>query len=59
MGQVFGAHDPRAFYGQVITSIASTRGACHLHGFAEANELGVVIPELGVTEALYARRQQE
>jgi aldehyde:ferredoxin oxidoreductase len=51
MGQVFGAHDPRAFYGQVITSIASTRGACHLHGFAEANELGVVMPELGIDEA--------
>jgi aldehyde:ferredoxin oxidoreductase len=51
MGQSFGAHDPRAFYGQVVTTIASTRGACHLHGFAEANELGVPLPELGIPEA--------
>ena len=36
MGQSVAAHDPRAFYGEVITTIASTRGACHLHGFAEA-----------------------
>ena len=50
MGQSFGAHDPRAFFGQVVTSIASTRGACHLHGFAEANELGVPLPELGLNE---------
>jgi len=50
MGQSFGAHDPRAFFGQVVTSIASTRGACHLHGFAEANELGVPLPELGLEE---------
>jgi aldehyde:ferredoxin oxidoreductase len=48
MGVGFGGHDPRAFYGQVITSIASTRGACHLHGFGEANELGVPVPELGI-----------
>ena len=50
MGQSFGAHDPRAFFGQVVTSIASTRGACHLHGFAEANELGVPLPELGLNQ---------
>jgi len=50
MGQSFAAHDPRAFFGQVVTSIASTRGACHLHGFAEANELGVPLPELGLDE---------
>lgn len=50
MGQSFGAHDPRAFFGQVVTSIASTRGACHLHGFAEANELGVPLPEFGLEE---------
>jgi len=50
MGQSFGAHDPRAFFGEVITQIASTRGACHLHGFGEANELGVTVPELGITK---------
>jgi aldehyde:ferredoxin oxidoreductase len=52
MGQVAGAHDPRAFFGQTITTIASTRGSCHLHGFAEAMELGALIPELGITESI-------
>jgi len=52
MGQVTGAHDPRAFFGQTITTIASTRGSCHLHGFAEAMELGALIPELGITESI-------
>ena len=50
MGQAVAAHDPRAFFAQTITTIASTRGACHLHGFAEAVELGGVLPELGITE---------
>jgi aldehyde:ferredoxin oxidoreductase len=50
MGQSVAAHDPRAFFGQVITSIASTRGSCHLNALGEANELGVTIPELGLTE---------
>ena len=52
MGQAVAAHDPRAFFGQTITTIASTRGSCHTHGFAEAVELGAVIPELGITEAM-------
>ncbi len=52
MGMVVAAHDPRAFYGQTITTIASPRGSCHLHGFAEAAELGAVIPELGITDAM-------
>jgi aldehyde:ferredoxin oxidoreductase len=51
MGQSVAAHDPRAFFGQVITSIASTRGSCHLNSLGEANELGVTIPELGLTES--------
>jgi len=50
LGQTIGAHDPRAFFGQTITTIASTRGGCHLHGFAEAFDLGVLLPEIGVTE---------
>ena len=50
MGQAIAGHDPRAFFGQVITTIASTRGACHLHGFAEAGELGLLLPEIGITE---------
>jgi aldehyde:ferredoxin oxidoreductase len=52
MGMVAAAHDPRAFYGQTITTIASPRGACHLHGFAEAAELGALLPELGINETL-------
>jgi aldehyde:ferredoxin oxidoreductase len=52
MGQATGAHDPRAFFGQTITTIASTRGSCHLHGFAEAMELGALIPELGINESI-------
>jgi aldehyde:ferredoxin oxidoreductase len=51
MGQAVAAHDPRAFFGETITTIASTRGSCHLHGFGEANELGLTIPELGITTA--------
>jgi aldehyde:ferredoxin oxidoreductase len=52
MGQAVAAHDPRAFFSMTITTIASTRGSCHLHGFSEAVELGAVIPELGITEAM-------
>lgn len=51
-GKSLPAHDPRAFFAQTITSIASTRGACHIHGFAEAVELGVLLPELGMGEQL-------
>jgi len=49
MGQSFAAHDPRAFFGQVTTSIASTRGGCHIHGITEGIESGGTIPELGIT----------
>ena len=52
MGQAVAAHDPRAFFAETVTTIASTRGSCHIHGFAEAVELGAVIPELGITEAI-------
>jgi len=51
-GQVVAAHDPRAFFAETITTIASTRGSCHIHGFAEAIELGVPLPELGLTEGM-------
>jgi len=52
MGQAVPAHDPRASFGQTITTIASTRGSCHLHGFVEPMEMGVVVPELGITQAI-------
>jgi aldehyde:ferredoxin oxidoreductase len=41
------AHDPRAFFSMVITTIASTRGSCHLHGNSEAIETGTTLPKLG------------
>lgn len=52
MGMVVAAHDPRAFFGETITTIASTRGSCHIHGFAEAIELGFCIPELGLDKPM-------
>jgi len=52
MGQAVAAHDPRAFFGETITTIASTRGSCHIHGFAEAIELGVTLPELGLDKPM-------
>ena len=52
MGQAVAAHDPRAFFGETITTIASTRGSCHIHGFAEAMELDVLLPELGISKSI-------
>lgn len=52
MGQAVAAHDPRAFFAETITTIASTRGSCHIHGFAEAMELDVLLPELGISESI-------
>jgi len=49
MGQAVAAHDPRAFFGQVVTTIASTRGSCHIHGNTEGVESGGTMPEWGIT----------
>jgi len=46
-GAVVPAHDPRAFFSMAVETATSTRGACHLHGFPEAIELGVPFPEAG------------
>lgn len=53
-GAAVPAHDPRAFYSMAVETVTSTRGACHLHGFPEAIELGVTFPEAGeeLTEQL-------
>ena len=48
MGQAVAAHDPRAFFSNVVTTLASTRGSCHLHGSAEGNEGRGTLPELGI-----------
>ena len=53
MGQAVAAHDPRAYFAQTVTTIASTRGSCHIHGYAGFVELGAaLLPELGITEKL-------
>jgi len=52
MGQTPGGHDPRAYFSQTVSTIASPRGSCHIHGFSEAIEQGAVIPELGITELM-------
>lgn len=51
MGQGIAAHDPRAYFGQTVTTIASTRGGCHVHGWAAAAEFGFFLPEIGISEA--------
>lgn len=48
MGQGPGGHDPRAYFGQTVTTIASTRGSCHMHGYAGGIERGNIIPELNI-----------
>ncbi|MFC1912019.1 aldehyde ferredoxin oxidoreductase family protein [Chloroflexota bacterium] len=52
MGQTPGGHDPRAYFSQTVSTIASPRGSCHIHGFSEAIEQGAVIPELEITELM-------
>jgi len=53
MGQSVAAHDPRAYFGQTVPTIASTRASCHIHGWSEAVELASpLIPELGINERL-------
>jgi aldehyde:ferredoxin oxidoreductase len=46
-GAAVPAHDPRAFFSMAVETLTSTRGACHLHGYPEAIELGVPFPEGG------------
>jgi len=46
-GAAVPAHDPRAFFSMAVETATSTRGACHLHGFPEAIEIGVPFPEAG------------
>lgn len=46
-GAAVPAHDPRAFFSMAVETATSTRGACHLHGFPEAIEVGVTFPEAG------------
>ncbi|MEW5722653.1 MAG: aldehyde ferredoxin oxidoreductase family protein [Thermodesulfobacteriota bacterium] len=44
-------HDPRAFHGQGLAYMTSTRGACHLQHSDQAIEQGMVAwPELGLKE---------
>ena len=43
------AHDPRAYFSMAANYATSPRGACHLHGNPLAFELGLVMPEAGIT----------
>lgn len=52
LGLEIPGHDPRAYYSMAVTYCTSTRGACHLHGFSEMMELGLTIPEIGLTESV-------
>lgn len=45
-------HDPRAFFGEAVETVTSTRGACHIRGFPEAAALGVLLPEVGIDEVV-------
>ena len=54
-GMSVAGHDPRAFFSMVIATIASTRGACHLHGCSEGTELGALVPELPGMDVLIDR----
>jgi len=51
-GMAVPAHDPRAFFSMVIADTLSLRGPSHCHGFSEAQELGVTLPELGYPEPM-------
>lgn len=46
------AHDPRAFFSMAINYATSNRGACHMRGNPYIHELGVTIPEVGITNKL-------
>lgn len=46
------AHDPRAFFSMAVETATATRGACHIRGFPEAAELGVLLPEAGITKSV-------
>jgi aldehyde:ferredoxin oxidoreductase len=59
MGMAMPAHDPRAFFSQTISSIASTRGACHLRGYGPSNDRGYTVPELGIKETVSPRFEND
>ena len=46
----FPAHDPRAFFPQLINYVTGPRGACHVRGAVLWNLLGILLPEWGVDE---------
>ncbi|MBN2396168.1 MAG: aldehyde ferredoxin oxidoreductase family protein [Candidatus Atribacteria bacterium] len=50
-GMDFPAHDPRAFFSLAVSYATSSRGACHTHGLCYQSEVGLLIPEMGITEA--------
>ncbi|KQC02876.1 MAG: hypothetical protein APR54_09990 [Candidatus Cloacimonas sp. SDB] len=45
------AHDPRAFFSLAVSYATSSRGACHTHGLCFKAACGLLLPEMGITEA--------
>jgi len=50
-GMDFPAHDPRAFFSLAVSYATSSRGACHTHGLCFKAACGLLLPEMGITEA--------
>jgi aldehyde:ferredoxin oxidoreductase len=43
------AHDPRRFWSQALSYATAARGACHNRSWGHAYELGLTVPEIGLT----------
>jgi len=50
-GMDFPAHDPRAFFSLAVSYATSSRGACHTHGLCFKAACGLLVPEMGISEA--------
>jgi len=44
------AHDPRRFWAQALTYATAARGACHNRSWGHAYELGLTVPEIGLSK---------
>ena len=44
------AHDPRRFFSQALSYSTAARGACHNASWSHPYEMGLSMPEIGITE---------
>lgn len=44
------AHDPRRFFSQALSYATAARGACHNASWSHGYEIGMTMPEIGITE---------